>query len=69
MDFMLKGIYIELDNLLKAAGMVASGAQAKACIQAGSLKVNGEVETRVRRKLHAGDIVELSGNTITIIGS
>jgi ribosome-associated protein len=58
MDFQLKGEFIELDNLLKAANLAANGAQAKLRILAGEIKVNGQVEMRIRRKLRLGDYVE-----------
>ena len=69
MDFQLKGDFIELDNLLKATGLVASGAEAKQSVQAGSMKVNGEVESRVRRKLRAGDVVERGEQKVSIVGT
>ena len=48
---------IELDPFLKLAQIVDSGGQAKHLIQAGYVRVNGEVETRRGRKLHHGDVV------------
>ncbi|MDD5692445.1 MAG: RNA-binding S4 domain-containing protein [Candidatus Omnitrophica bacterium] len=67
MEFKLKAGFIELDNMLKVLELVASGAQAKQQIQAGLVNVNGEVESRIRRKLHAGDCVEFGGQKIDII--
>lgn len=66
MEFKLRGEFIELDNMLKALELVVNGAEAKQKIQAGLAKVNGTVELRVRRKLHAGDSVEF-GATIILI--
>jgi len=63
----LRGEFIQLDNLLKAMDLVASGAEAKQQILAGLVKVNGEVETRIRRKLRAGDSVEFGGQQINVI--
>ena len=68
MDFKLKTEFIELDNLLKALNLVASGAEARQCIQSGSIKVNGQAETRIRRKLRAGDSVEFGPRQISIVG-
>lgn len=68
MEFKLRSEFIELDNMLKAFGLVENGAAAKQCIQCGSVKVNAEAETRVRRKLKAGDVVEFAGKRIDIIG-
>ena len=67
MDFKLKTEFIELDNLLKALNLVASGAEARQCIQSGSIKVNGQAETRIRRKLRAGDSVEFGQEQISIV--
>ena len=67
MDFKLKLEFIELDNLLKAAGLAASGAEAKQYILAGAVKINGQIETRVRRKLKAGDSVEFGEHQINIV--
>ncbi|MDD4939848.1 MAG: RNA-binding S4 domain-containing protein [Candidatus Omnitrophica bacterium] len=69
MDFELKDEYIELDNLLKAANFAGSGAQAKQFILSGSIKVNGQVEARVRRKLRAGDSVEFGERRIKIVAA
>ncbi|MTI38370.1 RNA-binding S4 domain-containing protein [Fulvivirga lutimaris] len=54
--------YIELNNLLKALNWVASGGEAKAIIKEGSVIVNGEVETRVRKKMRCGDTVKLQND-------
>jgi len=67
MDFQLKLEFIELDNLLKAMDLAASGAQARQLILAGSIKVNGQVETRVRRKLRLEDSVEFGEHQISIV--
>jgi ribosome-associated protein len=67
-DFQLKFEFIELDNLLKKLELVLSGAQAKEVILAGEVKVNGQVESRIRRKLRLGDLVEFQQQQITILG-
>ena len=64
MNFKLKSEFIELDNLLKVLELAASGAEAKQIIQSGAVKVNGQVESRVRRKLRLGDSVEFRGQLI-----
>lgn len=51
--------YIELNNLLKRFSWVGSGGEAKILIKEGEVSVNGEVETRVRKKMHSGDTVKL----------
>jgi ribosome-associated protein len=67
MDFKLKSDYIELDNLLKVLEFSASGAQAKQDILSGEVKVNGQVENRIRRKLRLGDLVEFRNHKIDIL--
>ena len=49
--------YIELQQALKVANFVETGGEAKHRIQGGEVMVNGEVETRRRRKLYPGDVV------------
>ncbi len=67
MELKLKTDFIELDNLLKTLDFAASGAEAKQSIQAGLVKVNGEVELRVRRKLRVGDKVQFNAEVVSII--
>ncbi|MFH1281908.1 MAG: RNA-binding S4 domain-containing protein [Candidatus Omnitrophota bacterium] len=67
MDFQLKSEFIELDNLLKTLELVASGAAAKQSIQLGEVKVNGQVESRIRRKLRLEDCVEFRQQRINIV--
>ena len=67
MEFKLKSEFVELDNMLKALELVASGAEAKQQILAGAVKVNGAVESRIRRKLRSGDGVEFGGKNINIV--
>lgn len=52
---------IRLSQLLKLAGAVESGAEAKFFIQGGEVKVNGEVEERRGRQLRVNDRVEFRG--------
>jgi ribosome-associated protein len=55
-----------LDDYLKTHGVVGTGGQAKMLIQSGDVRVNGERETRRRRKLSAGDVIELLGQRILV---
>ena len=57
---------LRLDNFLKLSAMSGTGGQAKLMIQNGEVKVNGAVETRRRRKLIAGDVVELGGKQFPV---
>ncbi|MFK7858428.1 MAG: RNA-binding S4 domain-containing protein [Granulosicoccus sp.] len=58
---------VELYKILKFEGLVASGAQAKMVIDDGSVRVNGEVETRRRRKIFHGDLIEFEGTHLSMI--
>lgn len=58
--------YIKLGQVLKAAGLVEDGVEAKYAIQDGLVVVNGEVDTRRGRKLYEGDVVEFDGEEIFI---
>jgi ribosome-associated protein len=62
-----KSEYIELQQLLKLANLVETGGHAKALIQGGEVQVNGMVETRRRRKLYVGDVVEVFGQTVEVM--
>ena len=64
-----KDDYINLSQLLKAMNLVESGAMAKEVIDEGLVKVDGEVESRYRRKLYDGMIVEFNGKKIQVVQS
>jgi ribosome-associated protein len=53
--------YIKLEQMMKLAGMVGSGSDAKMLISEGSVKVNGSIEMQRGKKLRTGDIVEFEG--------
>lgn len=67
MEFVLHGDYIELDNLLKVSGIVSSGAEARDLIRRGSVLVNGEKESRLRRKIKKSDHVEAGNKSLDIV--
>jgi ribosome-associated protein len=50
---------IRLDQFLKWMGLAETGGQAKVLVQIGEVRVNGQIETRRRRKLHPGDVVQV----------
>ena len=58
--------FIKLDSLLKFAGMVETGGEAKELIQAGQVKLNGEVCTMRGKKCVPGDEIELDGRTVAV---
>jgi len=57
---------IELNKLLKFEALVASGGEANQVIVEGLVRVNGEIETRKRKKIVSGDIVEFGNEKICI---
>lgn len=59
---------IKLEQFLKLAGGVEGGGEAKLRVQAGEVRVNGEVETRRGRKLRLGDTVELGSESYRVAG-
>lgn len=59
--------YIKLDQLLKFANLVESGALAKKYIQDSLVYVNGNIETRRGKKLRPGDKVRFENEEIEII--
>ena len=68
MQFELEGHeYIELNRLLKLLNMTESGGQANMFIAKGEVIVNKVVETRKRKKLRKGDIVDFGGEIVEII--
>ena len=52
--------YIDLLQFLKATGIAATGGEAKAIVDEGFVTVNGEAESRRRRKLRPGDTLDLA---------
>ena len=58
--------FIKLGQALKKAGLEGSGVDAKMDIQAGLVKVNGEVEERRGRKLYDGDVFEFNGKQVKV---
>jgi ribosome-associated protein len=57
---------VELYKILKFEGLVTTGGEAKLLIGDGQVSVNGEVETRKRRKIVDGDTIEFGGEKIQV---
>jgi len=64
--FSIRGEFIQLDHLLKAAGLVASGGAAHAEVDLGKVAVDGKVETRRRAKLRPGQRVAYGGQVVEL---
>lgn len=59
---------VELYKILKFEGLVTTGGEAKSAISEGQVLVNGKIETRKRKKIVSGDIIEFENNTFRIKG-
>jgi ribosome-associated protein len=57
---------IRLGQLLKLAGAVDTGGQARSLLEDGAVTVNGEVEVRRGRQLAVGDIVVALGRELRL---
>jgi len=64
----LEADFVELYKILKFEGLTDSGGMAKQVIADGQVSVNGEVETKKRKKISAGDKIEFSGQAIEVVG-
>ncbi len=58
--------FIKLGQLLKAAALVDTGADAKYAIEEEKVTVNGEICTMRGKKIHAGDRVCYDGEEIEV---
>jgi ribosome-associated protein len=58
-EFEPRALPLRLDQFLKLTGLSQTGGHAKLLIQGGEVLVNGEVETRRRRKVQPGDRVSI----------
>lgn len=58
---------INLQQFLKWANIVMSGGEAKQLILQGLVQVNGQVETRRRRKLTDGDVVTVADSVELVV--
>lgn len=66
-EIKIKDEFIKLGQLLKLAGLVSSGVEAKIVIAEGEVLYNGEIEKRRGKKVYPGDTVDFDGETIKVI--
>ena len=59
--------FIRLQDLLKFAGAVETGGDAKLIIQEGRVSVNGEACTMRGKKLRPGDLAAIDGETELLV--
>ncbi len=57
---------VELYKVLKFEGLVPSGGEAKLVISKGLVLVNGDIETRKRKKIVHGDVIEFAGEQLCV---
>ena len=67
LEFHVRGEFITLDALLKAAGLAPSGGAAKAMVAEGRVQVDGQQELRKTCKIRAGQVVAVPGCRIRVI--
>ena len=67
MEFELNGDYIELIKLLKVTGLCQTGGEAKSVVSEELVKVDGAIETRKKRKVRKGQLVEFAGKQVKVI--
>ena len=65
-DVPITGEMIRLGQLLKLAGVVDDGAQARTLIEDGEVTVDGEVDRRRGRQVRPGSTVQLGDTQIQV---
>ena len=66
MEVPLRDEMIRLGQLLKLAGVVEDGAQARTLIEDGAVRVDGEVDRRRGRQVRPGSIVQVGETQIHV---
>ncbi len=66
-EIKIKDEYIKLGQLLKLAGIVDSGIEAKYEIINGNVRLNGNIEIQRGKKVFPGDFVEYKDNTFKVV--
>ena len=65
-DVPIREATIRLGQLLKLAGLAASGSEARSLVQDGAVTVNDEVELRRGRQLRHDDVVAVAGEVVRV---
>lgn len=68
-EFRLDRDFVELNQLLKLAGLADSGGAGKALVASGAVRVDGAVELRKTAKIRAGQRVDAAGTRIRVLAS
>ena len=61
--------HVELNQLLKLAGVCDSGGAGKALVASGAVAVDGHVELRKTCKIRAGQVVGVGDVEITVVAA
>ncbi|MCW8807208.1 MAG: RNA-binding S4 domain-containing protein [Rhodanobacter sp.] len=67
LEFELEGDYVELNLLLKLAGLCDSGGAGKKLVASGAASVDGKPELRKTCKIHAGQVVTIGDVEIHVV--
>ena len=67
-DFPLEAEFIELNQLLKVAGLCDSGGAGKVIVASGAVRVDGKTELRKTAKIRDGQMVALGNVRIKVTG-
>jgi ribosome-associated protein len=68
-EIAIRGQTIRLGQLLKLAGIIDSGSEARALLAADPAWINGQRESRRGRQLHAGDTVQVGDQALRVIAA
>jgi ribosome-associated protein len=63
------GDYVELNQLLKLAGLCDSGGAGKMLVASGNVKVDGKQEQRKTAKIRAGQVISIGDITIKVLAA
>lgn len=65
-EFQLDREHVELNQLLKLAGVADSGGAGKALVATGAVSIDGQVELRKTCKVRAGQVVRVGDVEILV---
>lgn len=67
MEIIIAGEYIQLNQLLKYAGIISTGGEAKFFIEENEILLNGKSVFELRKKIRVGDQLFINGEQIIIL--
>jgi ribosome-associated protein len=68
-DIAIRDGMIRLGALLKVAGLIDSGGEARSYLASHTVFVNDELEARRGRQLHPGDEVRIGDEVLRLVGA